>query len=236
MAVAKTYEKMALVGEPFQENGRMYINVQVPKGIKKVRWYSDAEYHKMYPNVTVENDIMNFDARHAFGFGPEGFITIYKGHNLEDWADDRRSNLRYNLTFGYYTPGHLELPELTGDIVPVRLAWKQVAAEGNKMKPHEEVQKLVASILGNNSNSQYQGQIDTWIQVKVQVEEKKTKDSRFGDKHTYTLKDDNGNLYIWETGAKDYEIGTQIMLKMKVKEHKEVNGEQTTVVWYCKEL
>ena len=42
MAVAKTYEKMALVGEPFQENGKMYVNVQAPKGIKKVRWYSDA--------------------------------------------------------------------------------------------------------------------------------------------------------------------------------------------------
>ena len=41
MAVAKTYEKMALVGEPFQENGRMYVYVAAPNGQKKVRWYSE---------------------------------------------------------------------------------------------------------------------------------------------------------------------------------------------------
>ena len=118
MAVAKTYEKMALVGEPFQENGKMYVNVQAPKGQKKVRWYSDAEYRRMYPDA-VKNDIMDFNARHAFGFGPEGFITIYQGRNLEDWADAEHDHLRYNCTFGYYTPGRLELPILTNDIIPI---------------------------------------------------------------------------------------------------------------------
>ena len=49
MAVAKTYAHMKVEGEPFKENGRMYVNVIAPKGIKKVRWYSDAEYRRMYP-------------------------------------------------------------------------------------------------------------------------------------------------------------------------------------------
>ena len=38
MPVAKTYAKMELSGEPFKENGRMYVNVIAPKGLKKVRW------------------------------------------------------------------------------------------------------------------------------------------------------------------------------------------------------
>ena len=238
MAVAKTYEKMALVGEPFQENGKMYVNVQAPKGIKKVRWYSDAEYRRMYPNAVVENDIMNFDARHAFGFGPEGFITIYQGRNLEDWADAEHDSLRFNCTFGYYTPGRLELPHLIDGITPIKLAWEEVAAEGNKMKPHEEVQKYVAALLNpvGNCQSQYQGSENEWLQKTVTVREKKTKDSRYGDKHTYTLEDTENNIYIWETGAKNYTIDTTVSLKMKVKEHKEINGEKVTIVWYCKEI
>ena len=236
MAVAKTYEKMTLVGEPFQENGRMYVYVAAPKGQKKVRWYSDAEYHRMYPNIVVENDTMNFNARHAFGFGPEGYITLYKGSNVEEWAENDRRNIYYNLTFGYYTPGRLELPSLIDGIQPIQLKWVDVAAEGNKMRPHEEVQKLVASLINDTSVSNYQGQVNEWIQKEVTVREKKTKDSRYGDKHTYTLEDSENNIYIWETGAKNYPIAQTISLKMKVKEHKEVNGAKATVVWYCKEI
>ena len=236
MAVAKTYEKMALIGEPFKENGKMYVNVQAPKGQKKVRWYSDTEYRRMYPDA-VKNDIMDFNARHAFGFGSEGFITIYQGSNLEDWADAEHDHLRFNCTFGYYTPGRLELPTLTNDIIPIKLTWDEVAAEGNKMKPHKEVHKYVMSLLNpNNDVSQYQGNKDEWLQKEVTVRAKKSADSRYGTKHTYTLADAEGNIYIWETGAKDYAIDTTVSLKMKVKEHKEINNEKVTVVWYCKEV
>lgn len=236
MPVAKTYSKLELSGEPFKENGRMYVNVIAPKGIKKVRWYTDSEYQRMYPDEQKENDIMDFNARHAFGFGPEGYITLYKGSNVEEWAENDRRNIYYNLTFGYYTPGRLELPSLIDGIQPIQLKWEEVAAEGNKMRPHEEVRKLVTSLINNASISNYQGQVNEWIQKEVKVREKKTKDSRYGDKHTYTLEDSKNNIYIWETGAKNYPITQTISLKMKVKEHKEVNGAKATVVWYCKEI
>ncbi len=76
MPVAKTYQSFEQVGEPFSENGRFYVLVKAPKGEKKVRWYSDAEYRRMYPDAVKENDLMDFDARHAFGFREGGYITI----------------------------------------------------------------------------------------------------------------------------------------------------------------
>ena len=235
MAVAKTYEKMALVGEPFQENGKMYVNVLAPKGQKKVRWYSDAEYRRMYPD-SVKKDIMDFNARHAFGFDKAGFIIIYKGQKVEEWASNDRTNIWFNLTFGYFTPGNLVHPKLIDGITPIKLTWDEVAAEGNKMKPHEEVHKYVMTLLHpNDSVSQYQGNKDEWLQKEVTVRAKKSADSRYGTKHTYTLADAEGNIYIWETGAKDYPLDTTVSLKMKVKEHKEINNEKVTVVWYCKE-
>ena len=234
MPVAKTYAHMEIQGEPFSENKRMYVNVLAPKGIKKVRWYSDAEYARMYPNEV--KDEPEFNAYRAFGFNDSDYITLYKGRNVEEWAENDRHNIWNNLIFGYYTPGRLELPNLSNGIEAVQLTWKQIAAKGNSMKPVEEVQKIVQSLIGMISNSEYQGEEGTWIQKEVVVREKKSRDSRYGEKHTYVLMDAENNTYVWETNTKDYAINVAISLKMKVKEHKEINGEKVTVVWYCKEV
>lgn len=238
MPVAKTYEKMALQGEPFQENGRMYVNVLTPKGIKKVRWYTINEYKRMYPDAVVEDDIMNFNAKHAFGFDDTGYITLYKGKNVEEWADEDRTNIYYNLTFGFYTPGRLTLPKMCDGIEPVQLKWEDVMDHDDRMRPHEEVKSYVDKllILDDTGKSQYQGIENEWLQKEIKVTAKKSQDGRFGTKHTYTLEDAQNNLYVWETGAKNYSLNQTISLKMKVKEHKEINGNQVTVVWYCKEV
>ena len=50
--VAKSYQTLEIVQEPFSENGRLYVKVKTKKGtIKKVRWYSEAEYARMYPDA-----------------------------------------------------------------------------------------------------------------------------------------------------------------------------------------
>ena len=237
MPVAKTYEKMTQQGEPFKENGRWYIYVLAPKGQKKVRWYSDAEYRRMYP-TTIVPDIMDFNAKVAFGFGEEGFITIYQGKNVEEWANEDRTNIYYNLTFGYYTPGRLALPRLTSGITPIKLTWDEVKDHDTKMRPHEEVSKYVRSlsILDINDASTFQGEKDEWLQRNVKIKNKETKDKYFGTIHTYFMEDAQNNIYVWETGAKDYQVDKTISLKMKVKDHKEINNQKVTIVWYCKEV
>ena len=236
MAVAKTYANMEISGDPFMENKRMYVNVKTKKGLKKVRWYSDAEYRRMYPNEIEVHDTMNFNAKHVFGFEETGYITVYKGMHADEWANKDRTNLRFNLTFGYYTPGRLELPHLNEGIEPIRIMWEEVMDHDDRMKPHAEVQKIVAAKLGTLSKSHYQGAVNEWLQKTVKVAKKTSKESHFGTKHTYDLEDTDGNTYIWETGAKDFACDQTVSLKMKVKEHKEINGNEVTVVWYCKEV
>lgn len=233
MPVAKTYEKMPMQCEPFNENGKMYVNVLAPKGIKKVRWYSETEYKRMYPEAVTQS---TFNARQAFGFGTEGYITLYKGTNVEEWAENDRTNIWRNLTFGYYTPGRLTAPALIEGIIPIKLTWDEVALNAIEMKSHEEVTRYVNTLLMPATTSEYKGNVNEWIQETVKIREKKSKESHFGTKHTYTLEDAAGNTYVWETGTKDYESGKTISLKMKVKEHKEIGGEKVTVVWYCKEI
>lgn len=240
MAVAKTYAKMEISGEPFMESKRMYVNVITPKGLKKVRWYSDAEYRRMYPDEVVENDIMmSFNAHLVFGFGDKNYIILYRGkeEDIENWAHSVwPPKAWHNITFGYYTPSKLDTGVYPKNAQPIKLTWDKVKQDDIHMKSHEEVQKIVNNLLYGEHTSNYQGAINDWLQKEVKVTNKTSNETHFGTKHTYNLVDAEGNTYIWETGAKDYACNTTVSLKMKVKEHKEINGEKCTVVWYCKEV
>jgi len=237
MPVAKTYESFPQCGEPFKESGRMYVLVETPKGEKKVRWYSDTEYQRMYPSEEV-SDLMDFDARYAFGFREPGYITIYRG-DITEFAEEHHEFFWHNLTFNYYTPSHIQVPPLPEGIEAIKLKWEEVQDHDNRMKPHEEVIKYLAT---NNLSpmsggiSKFQGEVGTWIETEVTVEKKKTSQNHFGEKRAFRLVDSEGNVYIWETSAKDFETNMVLHLKMKVKEHKEIDGEECTIVWYCKEV
>ena len=240
MAVAKSYANCKIDGEPFRENGKMYVNVLMAGKPKKVRWYTDAEYARMYPDEEVKHDVMDFNARHVFGFGTDntGYITIYRGSEevLEGFVETHHESFRRNLTFGYYTPSKLTVPDVPAGIEPIRLNWIEVMAHDDRMKPHEEVQKIVAAKLGTLTNSEFQGTVGTWLEKELTVRENTMREDRFGEKHTHIMVDEDGNTYLWETGAKNFAVESKVKLKMKVKEHKEIKGEKVTVVWYCKEI
>ena len=239
MPTAKTYEKFSLDGEPFKENGRMYVYVLAPKGKKKVRWYSEAEYNKMYPEAVKEHD--NFNARYAFGFRDEGFITLYKGNedDIRAWAQaEWPPKAWYNTLFHFYTPGFMPIINLPDNIVPIKLTWDEVKENDTQMKSDTEVENYVMAQITDlvSNTSQFQGAENEWLEKEVTIRENKTNENYFGEKHTHVMCDAAGNTYIWETGAKNFEVGMAIKLKMKVKAHKEINGEKCTIVWYCKEI
>lgn len=236
MPTAKTYANMKIEGEPFKENGRMYVNVVVPKGLKKVRWYSEAEYKRMYPEAIPAS---NFNARNAFGFGDNGFITIYQGKEDEVCAWARAEwppKAYYNTTFHFYTPSDIPVENVPDTITPIKLTWDEVKVNDTQMKSHEEVNKYVMDkiIPAGLSKSQYQGAENEWLEKEVVVVENKTSETHFGEKHIHSMYDAEGNKYIWETGAKSLACDVAVKLKMKVKAHKEINNEKCTIVWYCK--
>ena len=238
MPVARTYEKYPIEGEIYKKDGKNYVKVRTKNGLKEVRWYTETERARMdkAAGITKEKNTMDFNARHAFGFDEKGYITLYKGKNIDEWASNDRTNIWYNLTFLYYTPSKFELPKISEGITPIQLNWVDVQDHDDRMKPHEEVQKIVNALLFEESDSKFQGEINEWLQKAVTITEKKTNETHFGTKYTYTLEDSEGNTYIWETGAKDYPCDKTVSLKMKVKEHKEIENKKVTIVWYCKEV
>lgn len=87
MAVAKSYQALTQIGEPYELNGKMYVKVQAKSGAKQVRWYTDREYAKMYPEDKSVLTSFGEDKKKSpywrsqkdvLGF-EEGFIWIFKG-------------------------------------------------------------------------------------------------------------------------------------------------------------
>ena len=236
MPTARSYDRYSLDGEPFKENGRMYVYVMMPKGNKKVRWYTDAEraaQDRKAGVVPQQKNIMDFNARHAFGFDEPGYITIYKG-NIKDFAEAHREYFWRNLTFGYYTPSSIEVCELPEGITPIRLNWEEVQDYEDRMRPHEEVSRYVANLcsMGIRDGSEFQGEEGQWIDKEVTVRENQASESQFGSKYTHYMVDSEGNTYVWTTGTKNYQCDTTL----KLKSHQEIDGEKCTIVWYCKEI
>ena len=242
MAVARSYENLEQVGNPFEENKRMYVYVVMKSGNqKKVRWYTDAERAAQDRKAGIEvkkNDLMDFNARHAFGFDELGYITIYKAtnqHVLEEYVDSHHESFRFNLTFRFYTPSRIPVPDLPDGVEAIRLNWEEVQDYEDRMRPHEVIEKYINGLLGEKSSTSSicQGEIGTWIERDLAVSDNHAIENHFGEKHIHTMIDDNGNVYKWETGTKNYEVGKSMRLNMKVKEH---TDDGITIVWYCKEV
>ncbi len=239
MPVAKSYENCDLKGEPFKENGKWYVLIIKKGEEKKVRWYTETEYARMYPMAKgglVSKDIMmTFNARHAFGFDDPGYITLYRGNaeTVKNWARQEWPPLAwYNETFGFYTPSKITPPNYPEGVECVKLTWDEVKQDDIHMKSHEEVKRYVDVLISPNTTQDNQWAVNDWIEKTVTIRTKETHESRFGAKHKYGMVDSENNLFIWETGAKDYKVDVVVSLKMKVKEIK----ENSIVVWYCKEV
>ena len=277
MAVAKSYENMKIMGEPYSVDGKMYVMVQGPckrcggsghysmnasgdttcyrcHGIGKenleVRWYTDkqrasmdkaAEKRQAAIAAKVEERRIKFAARNAFGFGKAGFITLIWGDNdgIQEWREELPMHtVLYNTIFGWYIPS-----EKTPDLIPSRfsskrLEWNDVRdtndAEDLYMKPNEEVAAYVHEFKYGVSKSEYQGEKNDWLEKDVVIKKNIPVSNQYGDSNMHIMEDADGNEYVWTTASKSIEEGSNVHMRMKVKDHKEYNNVKQTIVYYCK--
>ena len=248
MLVAKSYTDLKRLSEPFQENGKWYVNIELKSGKpKKVRAYSEAEYAKMYGGgapssdiqarhsaeyVPTPDDLKYGGQKHALGFDKD-YITIFKGDQdlHQDWF--RCSNARYCRLWGWYVVSREQVPaDLPYGIEPVRLDWELVAANAYNIKGEDEVRKVVEPLIYGESPSNYQGSIGERIPVKATVVKAIEIEGNY-PATLYVLEDPNKNQYIWQTSAKKWDVGFSTSLVGTVKEHRMFHGVKQTVLTRC---
>ena len=151
--VAKTFQNLPQVGEPFESGGKMYVNVQSKNGnLRRVRWYEADEYMKMYPD-TNRADIDEYYKSMKYTIcGAGGFVWVLEG-DLASYLDilQMNSNTRYHTHFGGYVRSDVEdyvLDALKEFCVPHKLYWDEVAVDENMLKEKAIVQRYVTKLCG----------------------------------------------------------------------------------------
>lgn len=214
MAVAPSFQKYPIYGEPYEKNGRQYIRIVYPDGHhREVRWYAET------PSKAPQNKTLR-PLKDVLGFS-KGYITIFKGdtYALLDWF--RESNCRYHNYFGWYVISEEEIPEnVPAGIEPIQLKWEDIAiVEDDCLKNEEQIKKHIDSLIYEKSSSKHQGKIGERLELTLTVKKVIEKEGYYGNSAFHIFSDKEGNIYTWNTSSKILEVGRTYHLKGTVREH-----------------
>lgn len=233
--VAKSFQTMTQVGEPYESAGKMYIQVKNEKtgNIRQVRWYTEAEYAKMY-GEKVEKSPKEFKSqKQVLGF-EKGYITIFKGDTYANLEWFRHSIAKYCKMWGWYIVSTETLPvDLPVGIEPIELKWEVVGEESGMLKPDHLVKQAIESLIYEASNSQFVGAVGDRLDLEVTVIAARRQDGYYGPSTVHHMEDAAGNRYIWNTGAKSWEVGDKRHIRGTVKDHKVIKNVNITILTRC---
>ena len=238
--VAKSYQNLKIISEPFDNNGKLYIRVLTEKGAEKaVRWYSAEEYAKMYPDEKKDKtkDPYYKPQKYVLGFD-KGYITIFKGYKEElheGWF--KQSICRFARWWGWYVISTQEVPkDLPTGVTPVKLYWDPMGNEKEWLREENVVLAHVqATLYPMKSKSVSQGEIGDRIERALTIEENiEIENKRFNSKtNVHYMRDSKGNLYMWKTSAKNWSVGAFKTVRGTIKDFDTYKGEIVTILTRC---
>lgn len=241
MPVAKSFQSFEMLTEPYIISGKKYIKVRNPKTgtERQVRWYSDAEFAKLYPEMKPM-----VQAQYAFykpqkevlGF-TNGYITIFKGDTYAhiDWF--RESIARYARWWGWYIISTEKIPDdLPNGIEPIQLPWEVVGNDDGKLKPESVVEKAVEELLYDAGTSEFVGEVGERIELTLTVISAIKIENNYGHSTMHIMEDDCGNVYVWTTAAKSWSEGSVKTIRGTIKNHRTYKNTKQTVLTRCMEV
>lgn len=239
MPVAKTYVKDTILCDPYTKNGRKYVKIKHGSSEKEVRWYSEAEYKKMYGDADSSfGDPQTKRTRtykEVLGF-KEGYITIFKGEtygNL-DWFREA-PQCRYSTLWGWYVSSEEELPaNVPEDVEPLRLSADLIFVDDNQIKTETEIKKAVDSVIYTETVGDFVGEVGDKVEAYLTVIAAIPLDGYYGQSMMHKMVDDLGNIYIWTTSSKSLTVGNTYNLAGKIKELKTYKGENENILTRCR--
>lgn len=138
--VAKSYQNLPVVREPYSESGKLYCDVKMKSGsVKKVRVYSQKEYDKMYPAPAPKWK----PQKDMLGFGEEEYILVFNNKpEFEQFYVE--GPFRYHRVFGWYLPSGETVPILPEGCYPLVLRWDVVGGADGELFAEEKLMKEFA--------------------------------------------------------------------------------------------
>lgn len=242
MAVAKTYMNCEQQGKPFMEGGKAYVYVIYRGRRKQVRWYTEAEWQKMYgrkyvARVSEADEPAENPAKRYLGFGDGGYITIFKGDQFEHNDFFKASVARYHRVWGWYVISTDEVPaDLPEGIEPVRLEWSKITHANGQLRGDNEIKEYVDSLIYGESTSAHVGEVGERLDLKLTVKRAIKLEGAYGPSTMHVFEDELGNVFLWTTTAKTLTVDKKYLLRGTVKDHDVYRGTNQTILTRCKVL
>ena len=240
MPVAKSYQSLEIVGDVFISAGRQYVNVKMKSGaLKTVRWYSDAEYRKMYPEaIAIDRSADPYykSQKEVLGF-TKGYITIFKGDTYAEIDWFRASIARYARWWGWYIISTEEVPaDLPASIEAIRLPWELVGQDSGELKSESLVKEAVEALIYEEGISEFVGEIGERIELTLTVIRAIKIENDYGHSIIHIMEDNCGNVYVWITAAKNWSEGSVKIVHGTIKDHRIYKNTKQTVLTRCMEI
>lgn len=230
--VAKSYQELEQLCEPYEVNGKMYVKVRMKNGNEKtVRAYSEAEYRRYNPEVKIIQPAKS--RKDVLGFGDAGYIWIFKGdtYSVLDWF--KLSPCRYTKLWGWYLPSTEEMPDtLPVGIIPIKLEWDEVSLNG-QLIPDKDITSIVDEKLYDPGTSVWIGKIGERITFNLVCIRAIEVDNMYGTSIFHTFVDEKGNVFTWSTTAKHLEEGHTYYMAGTIKDHTTYKAVKQTVLTRC---
>ena len=237
--VAKSYQELPIIGEPYIKNNRMYVLVKTKSNREKeVRWYSDQEYAKMYPQdketAAAGGPTVWKNQKEVLGFD-KGYIWILK--------DPTEENEEYLRAAGYpnstrwwdtYVKSTVDFPELPFHIKLVKLYWDDVCEEDGCVRDGLKVEQAVAAARFGDLPSKWMGEVGDRLELDLTVIKVSKKDTQWGTQTDHIFEDKEGNWYQWITTAKSLELNHSYHAKGSVKAQGIHLGKKITILTRCR--
>lgn len=133
--VAKSYQGLPIVEEPYVKSGKTYCKVKMKSGsTKEVRVYNQKEYDKMYPAPPAKWK----PQREILGFGEDGYVIIFNGAGPHEEFFEK-SIARYHRIMGWYVPSNETVPVLPDGVTAVMLPWEYVGGDNGELCAEADV-------------------------------------------------------------------------------------------------
>ena len=241
MPVAKSFQSFEMLTEPYIVSGKQYVKVRNPKTgtERQVRWYSDAEFAKLYPEMkpmVQAQDAFYKPQKEVLGF-TKGYITIFKGDTYThiDWF--RASIARYARWWGWYIISTEEIPvDLPDGLEPIQLPWDIVGNDDGKLKPEDVVQKAVEALIYDEGISEYVGSIGDRLELELTVIRAIEIENDYGHSTMHIMEDVCGNQFVWTTASKSWAEGAYKKIRGTVKDHRVYKNNKQTILTRCLEV
>lgn len=145
--VAPSFQNFTKMSEPFEKNGRMYIDVKndITGKIRTVRWYTDSEFKKTFgKKLAVAEDTGSDVIKHCRGFD-DGPIIAIRDNKDEDEEWLRASVARYMMGTRWYFASTDALPiDAPEHFKYIVIYWDEVKdGDDRHVKPPEHWAKLI---------------------------------------------------------------------------------------------